>query len=113
MSYEGYEQCLCENGHYFIKDAWDEERPCPYCQSPIVWENSVDETNCDSVGFIQHEDLNKFIIAPRVMEKCECCGQVKPSAPAIYRIPTKEETEAIRTISEFGEVDVKYLKDIK
>jgi len=37
MSFEGYYQCLCEKGHYFIVDVyeWDipEFRPkCPICK---------------------------------------------------------------------------------
>jgi len=47
MSYEGYQQCLCTNGHYWTVDCYDHSRNdlCPDCGSPIAWENGVDLTN--------------------------------------------------------------------
>jgi hypothetical protein len=60
MSYEGYRQCICENGHVSNRDEvytgpWEEppeEPTCPICNSEIKWSNSVDITNDDDVGFI-------------------------------------------------------------
>ncbi|MEK6832782.1 MAG: hypothetical protein AABY32_01935 [Nanoarchaeota archaeon] len=50
MSYQGYEQAICENGHYFhlpctygLEKDMDEAR-CPVCKAKVVWFNSVDET---------------------------------------------------------------------
>ena len=62
--YEGYEQLLCQNGHYHIVDLhrqqsfWqhayemaygsDEEEKnwrCPDCQAPLAWIHGVDTTN--------------------------------------------------------------------
>ena len=50
MSYEGYEQYLCSNGHLHEEDAhvtiWsDPLMVCSICHEPFVWKNSVDETN--------------------------------------------------------------------
>ena len=50
MSYEGYEQKICKNGHYWTEDAiefmWDDEvRECYKCGEKPIWENSVNLTN--------------------------------------------------------------------
>lgn len=55
MSYEGYVQVLCANGHYSTYDCWDdpfviyddsEETPiCKVCGARLVWRNGVDTTN--------------------------------------------------------------------
>lgn len=53
MSYEGFTQILCKNGHYFEKDAyfdWDggehKTWKCPVCGVGLAWQNGVDQTNC-------------------------------------------------------------------
>lgn len=47
MSYEGYVEYLCEKGHYFSFDCYDDpDKPaCPRCGGPPVWKHSVDQTN--------------------------------------------------------------------
>lgn len=51
MSYEGYEQLLCKNGHYDTADCWyNDLQPCRVCGEKIVWINSVDETNGSFCG---------------------------------------------------------------
>ena len=48
MSYEGYEQVICINGHAWNIDAYESSYglgDCPYCKSRPIWHNSVDETN--------------------------------------------------------------------
>ncbi len=46
MSYEGYIQTLCKEGHYNqFEDRVDldlKSLSCPHCQSRIDWVNSVD-----------------------------------------------------------------------
>ena len=46
MSYEGYDEYLCEKGHYYAKDCHhaDPER-CPICQGKITHWHPVDATN--------------------------------------------------------------------
>lgn len=82
MSFEGYYQTICQCGHYSIKDCNDSG---PYdkchCGLPIVWENLVDETNCEGDGFIFPENL--FL--------CEYEGTER------YRIPTLEEEQELKT----------------
>lgn len=54
MSYEGTEEYICENKHYWALDAlfeaWQENgQLCPHCGAPVKWQHSIDETNgiCD------------------------------------------------------------------
>jgi hypothetical protein len=52
MSYEGYEEYLCENGHHMERDVYDirSVTECEYCKGKLLWRHSVDQTN----GFGQH-----------------------------------------------------------
>ena len=51
MSYEGYSQLLCKNGHYWAKDCYDmdykelKDHKCLICGEPAIWENMVNVTN--------------------------------------------------------------------
>lgn len=56
MSYEGYTQYLCPNGHLWTVDAYlgdgDNEHICSQCRQTRVWSHSVDCTN----GIVYDED---------------------------------------------------------
>ena len=104
MSYEGFDQLLCSNGHYWTCNAfdnvsYDEHGPkeislsCPHCKTPSVWSNPIDQTNGGDVGFI---DMNQFLVKEKELETCQTCKHSSETAPAIYRIPSKEETEVAR-----------------
>ena len=50
MSYEGFDQFICENGHYYTIDAsmilyGDDNDNCPICKAKAAWYNCVDTTN--------------------------------------------------------------------
>lgn len=107
MSYEGYEQCICENGHYFEQDATpyvgalEGETTCPTCRKEAVWFNCVDQTNGGSQGIIPFETLNaKFLLTSAVIETCPHCQHSKQISPDIYRIPTRKETDPLRVYDE-------------
>jgi len=103
MSYEGYEQYMCANGHF-----WEE--PCSYdwgareiiacpdlvgrdedgkpitCNQPVVWHNSVDETNGDEYGIFLVKDLvNK---EDAKWEECSSCGNKKLISDETFEVPT-------------------------
>lgn len=92
MSYEGYEQCLCVNGHYTIQeDIWghEEEWKCPVCQALLGWYNCVNVTNGSwdendnrIDGYVELEVKVK-------QETCKCkdCGNEHVTKPARYKIP--------------------------
>ena len=48
MSYEGYEEYICEKGHYWIVDCYGSARDvekCRVCQSKVKYWHAVDVTN--------------------------------------------------------------------
>lgn len=96
MSWEGYYQAICANGHRFDYDdymGYDGSHTCD-CGAEAIFSNSVDQTNGPSQGEII--DWNVFLISPEVTNTCECCGNVKIVEKAKYRIPTEEELKKYR-----------------
>jgi len=93
MSFEGYYQILCSNGHYsmvnvyaFNKKSWR----CRHCGNPTRWTNTVDTTNGswgenpdtgESERIDNYIDLEVAHIAPC----CDKCGQ--STGPCVYRVP--------------------------
>jgi hypothetical protein len=45
MSYEGYDEYLCENGHHWVRDCSQDSGKCSICRGGPVWCHSVDQTN--------------------------------------------------------------------
>lgn len=78
MSYEGYEQVICENGHYHEFDCLDastsfyEQWVCDdridgkQCNGKAKAFNSVDDTNCDSHGY-----RKRIEITPEISKECD------------------------------------------
>ena len=110
MSYEGYVQFLCENGHYHTREdddfSYDPEKEkvicngqdiyskeLGICHAAMAWSNSVDETNCDGVGYVPMESL---LIQAEETQVCNL-NHSHVISEAVYRIPTKEETKALQT----------------
>jgi len=95
MSYEGYSQFLCKNGHLWTKDCNelmynDKKQKCPVCGKEEVWENMVDVTNgsYDDDG----TRIDGFIELKRRSERsgvCSACGE-KHICETTYYIPEKE-----------------------
>lgn len=100
MSYEGSEQHICMNGHYYTCNAsgyYNDTPDCPICKSVSVWCNSIDETNCDGLGYIPEDTLKeKFLISAAEYKTCDL-GHPHQTKEAIYRIPTQAETKPLRT----------------
>jgi hypothetical protein len=94
MSYEGYEQCLCANGHYYCGDdiMFEGDPPCPHCQAPCAWTNEVDETNGPPQGLI---DMGALVVEAEVLEVCSL-GHQHVTRQAVYRIPSEEEKQHLR-----------------
>lgn len=90
MSYEGYEQLVCENGHYWELDAHLssgtlKENKCPHCKGDAAWSNAVDQTNSDGSEFV----VKLSERTPAVVETCEHCNSSKEIDPPTYHIPKK------------------------
>lgn len=48
MSFEGFMEKLCTNGHYFSCDVYTQDefiKECPTCNSPFEYQHLVDITN--------------------------------------------------------------------
>jgi len=99
MSYEGYSQLLCKNGHYWKKDCYEldymdkKDYPrCPVCGEKHVWENMVDVTN----GSFDDDGtrIDGYIELKRRSETsgiCSACGEIHV-CETTYFIPKEEET---------------------
>lgn len=84
MSYEGYEQHICKNGHLFhnydIYQFKGEEVRC-YCGAESAWCNAVDDTNCYQEGFIPEDLFRSF-------------------SYSVLAIPTEKELKKMQTYNE-------------
>ena len=91
MSYEGYSQFWCKNGHYWTVDCnllyGEENQRCPICNEEEVKENMVNVTN----GSFDDDGtrIDNFI-EPEIIkeEKLICkCGNEHICGCSIYKIP--------------------------
>jgi hypothetical protein len=110
MSYEGYEQVLCENGHLSVVDAYNDLQMflCS-CGAKAAWSNSVDQTNCEEVGLI---NMERLLVREAKYETCDKCKHSKLVFAPVYRIPGEHETKALQTrevISSSGEIETRYI----
>lgn len=97
MSFEGYYEYLCSEGHYFCFDAYDEEPDnCPYCESHITVRHLVDETN--GYGFTFKQLLTLVEAGER--KECEACKSYVGQTPSVYQQPTDSELEEWRKLEE-------------
>jgi hypothetical protein len=103
MSYEGYEQHICKNGHYFERDVspndmWgSDDAVCSFCAATSAWENSVDTTNGGEDGKIPFEVLEqKFLISRAENKVCPTCNHSEQVSKDVFRIPTNDETDPLK-----------------
>jgi hypothetical protein len=88
MSFEGYIQRLCKNGHLEEIDVYDFESKnemCDECGEDWIWQNTVDETNGGDVGRVELEIDQPY----KYETTCECCGSQRLVAEETYKIPTE------------------------
>ncbi len=83
MSYEGWVEYLCENGHYHRWDCSDPDQPynpddfkCSDCGAGRTTMRYIDQTN-GYMGDSMREELKVLS-----QDKCECCGAA--TGPAVY-----------------------------
>jgi hypothetical protein len=56
----------------------------------------VDDTNCDSYGYISDEGWRSLLIEEQKTETCPCCAHTKVVALARYRNPKIGEAYQLR-----------------
>jgi hypothetical protein len=61
-----------------------------------VWQNDVDETNCDGYGKVEMSYLQ---VTPEEVQQCNL-GHWHPVKPPTYRIPGIHESEFLKTYRE-------------
>ena len=87
MSWEGYDQLICEKGHYWTADLSGLENcicSCPICGSDPVWFNAVDFTNG---SYFEGKRIDGYIEMKIKKEiKCSCGECVKE---VLYEIPKR------------------------
>lgn len=88
MSWEGYYQLICKNGHMWTEFAEyrkAEECICPKCNTKPIWYNIVDITNGSFEG---NKRIDGYIeLKPSKIIKCKHCGSILEIK---YRIPKKK-----------------------
>lgn len=90
MSYEGFVQKVCINGHYNVSDdsngCYGVKDPCVECGSKkFPWTNYVDDTNCYCDGEIKTVDLRPYIKEPAKYKVC-ILGHKHQISPDIYDV---------------------------
>lgn len=96
MSYEGYVQIICANGHLYEAPVGDGYGHTCRCGAKLAWMNHVDQTNNPGDGVIPKAEFVRFELTPEVTTTCTACGTHTHVTEATYRIPTDDETEAMR-----------------
>lgn len=104
MSYEGYTQKLCSNGHYHTYSAFyvgeeDDNIVCPICSAKMVWSNEVDDTNGDEYGFInmKHLLIKEGSTVVRTFLHGDSWETFTHTIHPVYRIPGKDEKRRLRS----------------
>ena len=101
MSWEGWDQQLCEHGHYqgadcsFSDPADDFKCWVEGCNGRLVWWNQVDETNGGSEGMVKLKLKKKAVFC-----KCPKCKTVHMKKAEEYYIP---KTKGYRVENEIQE----------
>ena len=86
MSFEGYEQFLCKNGHYWTSDVYDRDNECPRCGELADWSHMVDTTNDDG-------EPMKLTIKEYEIYKCRCCRGTGVEKIPIFRVPRSKKAK--------------------
>ena len=94
MSYEGFSQVLCANGHLREFDCWEvtgslsELGNCK-CGMPYIFEHMVDETNGieeDNPSTLRYPfEIN----SPEILVECKSCGIKHVDVEVTYKIPER------------------------
>ena len=88
MSFEGFYNFLCKNGHLGSGDCYSsepEDWTC-HCGQPCAWWELVDQTN----GYDPKSETKLKIDKPREITTCDHCGESKIINLETYKIPKRK-----------------------
>ncbi len=99
MSYEGYVEYLCANGHLRIRNCWDDydcdengpfQKPPSKCNcgADFVVRHSVDQTNGDILDDPSTMPMSLEVATPAVIHTCSC-GNVHIVEEIRYKVPQR------------------------
>ena len=94
MSFEGYYQTLCKNGHAYCFDCYEskelEDIKCPHCKEHLAWWNLVDTTNGSFDDDGKRIDGEVKLRKYERGQKCVCptCKNNHTTGLDKYHIPT-------------------------
>jgi hypothetical protein len=81
MSFEGYYEVICKNGHFWANDLYSDKKVCPFCGECVAWWNLIDETNGEG------KPTELQVESESVFCKCSLCGDKHVKEQARYKIP--------------------------
>lgn len=97
MSYDGYTQNFCVNGHFWEEPVfgYSSKQTCPECNQPKALSNSVDDTNGERFGEIPPDQLEELMLTKATYEVCNL-GHRHQTSPPVFRLPSQEELKSLR-----------------
>jgi cytochrome c553 len=100
MSYEGYEQLICANGHYLVRDCYapDLDADCDSCGAEIAERHCVDQTNDSGV----ERDIE--VATEAEFAECPTCHHREQTKAATYRFKRLAGVEQDSTEEGHGEL---------
>lgn len=91
MSFEGVDEYICKNGHYWNRDVYfsfiEEEPICPICKSKAKYWHLIDQTNGEG-------NPGRKKVKKKISGVCSCCG--KEHACEITYEPNKKDWKLIK-----------------
>ncbi|KKM81994.1 hypothetical protein LCGC14_1324030 [marine sediment metagenome] len=99
MSYEGYSQHICANGHQFDNDCYADHNKC-HCGADSVFCNMVDDTNYYQDGIIPDWEWKKLELTPAKVEECNLGHK------HLVEFPTYKVPEDPRLVIYWYEIDI-------
>lgn len=96
MSFEGYYQFMCPNGHSWEEDVYSTTGQCYICKQMACWNNTVDTTNgsfeINSDGFETTVRIDGYVdlevLTEAELHTCTC-GHRHTVKPTSYKLPPK------------------------
>lgn len=97
MSYEGYIQYWCAEGHYWESDCYVADDNCPHCRKLSVFDNSVDETNGESWGYI-HPRMKEPDVLGVSAERLNQATEIFVRYLTVGRVLAADEVRALKAV---------------